>query len=92
MHGGRITPLVMRPAAAAVLVLVPLLWTPTTADAAATTCQGQDATVVGAPGGAAIGTDGPDVIVTGGASGVSGMDGDDPVSYTHLTLPTIYSV
>jgi len=77
MPGGRITPFVMRPAAAAVLVLVPLLWTPTAADAVAPTCQGQPATVQGSQG-SVQGTAGDDVIVlSGAASAVDAGAGND---------------
>jgi Ca2+-binding RTX toxin-like protein len=67
----------MRPAAAAVLVLVPLVWTPTAADAAAPTCQGQPATVQGSQG-FVQGTAGDDVIVlSGAASAVDAGAGND---------------
>ncbi|MEP9361957.1 hypothetical protein ABLE68_03255 [Nocardioides sp. CN2-186] len=50
--------------------------------AAAPTCQGQPATLVGTPGHALRGTSGPDVIVTNGATPVRAGDGDDRVCIT----------
>ena len=72
-------------AATAALVLVPLAWTPLTADAAAPTCQGKPASIVGKPGRTVLGTDGPDVVVSGGSSIVSTGGGDDVVCMTGTT-------
>ena len=49
------------------------------ATAAAETCQGVPATVVGTPEGRVVGTAGDDVIVSGGAWSVKSGDGDDLV-------------
>jgi Ca2+-binding RTX toxin-like protein len=67
-----------------VLALVaPLLVLTATAPAhAAPQCHGQDATVVGTPGGTATGTPGDDVIVTEGALTVDALDGHDLVCVT----------
>lgn len=46
------------------------------------TCRGLDATVVGTPGDPLDGTDGDDVIVSNGASGVSALGGNDLVCVT----------
>lgn len=61
------------------------------AEAAAPTCEGQPATLVGTPGQALVGTAGPDVIVTNGASPVKAGDGDDLVCITrrHSSFPDI---
>ncbi len=53
-----------------------------TATAAAETCQGQAATIVGTPGGQITGTEGADVIVTNGAMRVDALGGDDRVCAT----------
>lgn len=55
--------------------------TSTAANAAAPTCRGQAATIVGS-GGSLTGTEGPDVVVTNGASSVSTLGGDDLVCVT----------
>ena len=62
-------------AAALALPVVPA--TVGTASAAAPTCHGQTATIVGERGGSVDGTDGPDVIVVNGVSVVFGRKGDD---------------
>lgn len=49
------------------------------ATAAAATCQGVPATIVGTPEGRVVGTAGDDVIVSGGAWSVKAGDGDDLV-------------
>lgn len=53
--------------------------------AAAPTCQGQAATVVGRPGHTVSGTAGPDVLVSNGASRVETGEGDDLVCVTGAT-------
>ena len=53
-----------------------------TATAAAETCQGQAATIVGTPGGQITGTEGADVIVTNDATRVDALGGDDLVCAT----------
>lgn len=71
--------------------LVPILVTaalgaallqPTSATAAGETCQGQPATLVGAPDQTVLGTEGPDVIVSNGASQVDALGGDDLICVT----------
>lgn len=52
--------------------------------AAATQCQGEEATIVGEPGTRVNGTDGPDVIVTNGAKYVYAGAGDDLVCTTAM--------
>lgn len=71
-------------AAVAVVALVPL-GLPQPTYAAAETCQGQPATLVGQPGEYVDGTDGPDVIVSGGADGVFAREGDDLICVTGST-------
>lgn len=67
----------------AVALLGAALLTPTgAATAAAETCQGQAATIVGTPGGEIVGTEGADVIVTNGATRVDARGGDDLVCGT----------
>jgi hypothetical protein len=67
----------------AVALLGAALLTPTgAATAAAETCQGQAATIVGTPGGEVVGTEGADVIVTNGATRVDALGGDDLVCAT----------
>lgn len=75
-------------ATAAAIVLVPLTWTPSAADADAPTCQGQPATVVGQPGSSVHGTDGPDVVVSNGAAFVFTGAGDDLICMTGTTADT----
>ncbi len=56
---------------------------PTSASAAGETCQGQAATIVGAPGTFTLtGTEGPDVIVTNGSMELDALGGDDLVCVT----------
>ena len=75
----RTTPLT---AAALLGLAAPILAiTSTAAEAAAPTCRGQAATIVGS-GGSLTGTEGPDVVVTNGASAVSTLGGDDLVCVT----------
>jgi Ca2+-binding RTX toxin-like protein len=59
-----------------------LVWVPTTAHAAAPTCQGHPATLVGKPGKTLEGTPEVDVVVTRGAARVSTGEGDDLVCVT----------
>ena len=67
----------------AVALLGAALLTPTgAATAAAETCQGQAATIVGTPGAEIVGTEGADVIVTNGAARVDARGGDDLVCGT----------
>ena len=56
--------------------------TTTAADAAAPTCQGQTATIVGS-GRAIRGTEGRDVVVTNGATSVSTLGAGHPRSAGH---------
>jgi Ca2+-binding RTX toxin-like protein len=53
-----------------------------TASAAGETCQGQPATIVGAPDQTIIGTEGADVVVTNGATKVDTFGGDDVICVT----------
>ena len=56
---------------------------PPSASAAGETCQGQAATVVGAPGTFRLaGTEGPDVIVTNGSMELDALGGDDLICVT----------
>ena len=52
------------------------------ATAAAETCRGEAATVVGSRGSTAVGTEGRDVVVTNGTSNVRTLGGDDLVCIT----------
>jgi Ca2+-binding RTX toxin-like protein len=71
------------PTALATGLLAATLLAPPTARAAAETCQGRAATVVGAPGQDGVrGTEGDDVVVTNGASGVKTLGGNDLVCVT----------
>jgi Ca2+-binding RTX toxin-like protein len=76
---------VKRLAAATVLAVVPVLWTPLVADATGATCQGKRATIVGKAGGTVRGTTGPDVVVSRGASFVFTGDGADVICVTGST-------
>ena len=58
------------------------LLSPTTVSAAGETCRGETATIVGAPETRLVGTEGRDVVVTGGSSHVSTLGGDDVVCVT----------
>ena len=59
------------------------LLTPTSATAAGETCQGQPATIVGAPETFTLsGTEGPDVIVTNGSGDIDARGGDDVICVT----------
>jgi Ca2+-binding RTX toxin-like protein len=66
------------------ILLLSLVLTPGTAPAAAGTCRGVPATIEGEVAGTVTGTDGPDVIVTGGADRVLALGGDDLVCVTGL--------
>ena len=59
--------------------------------AAAAQCQGEEATIVGQPGGRVDGTDGPDVIVTNGAETVYAGSGEDRVCTTAMPNRTYVS-
>ncbi|MDR7253162.1 Ca2+-binding RTX toxin-like protein [Nocardioides sp. BE266] len=60
------------------------------ASAAGETCQGQPATIVGQPlQTGLVGTEGRDVVVTNGATGVDTLGGDDLVCVTDVTRPGI---
>ena len=83
----------MRPlhlAATGLLAAVLLPAAPT--HAAGETCQGRSATIVGTPGQYGLaGTEGDDVVVTGGARGVATLGGNDLVCITSA-LPSIAGV
>ena len=66
----------------AAALLAATLLAPTTAHAAGETCQGRPARVVGTDNEPLAGTEGPDVIVTNGASPVHALGGDDLVCAT----------
>ena len=70
---------------AATLLLGPLvsLGLPSPATGADVTCQGRAATIVGTPGGSAVGTADNDVIVSNGAMYVDGGEGDDLICTTN---------
>ncbi|MGF9757831.1 hypothetical protein AAII07_21775 [Microvirga sp. 0TCS3.31] len=71
------------PLVATGLLAATLLTTAPTAYAAGETCQGRAATVVGTPDQYGLtGTEGDDVIVTNGATGVRALGGDDLVCIT----------
>jgi Ca2+-binding RTX toxin-like protein len=71
------------------LMAISLLTAPT-AQAAADTCQGLTATVVGTPGQYVLtGTEGDDVIVTNGAGPTLGLGGNDLVCVTGGTSPLL---
>lgn len=60
------------------------------ATAAGETCQGQPATLVGAPlQTGLVGTEGPDVVVTNGAQSLDTLGGDDLVCITDVTSPGV---
>ncbi len=65
----------------AALLAVPAV-APMPATAAGETCQGRPATLVGTTGQPLAGTDGADVLVSGGASRVDALGGDDLVCVT----------
>ena len=58
------------------------LLVPTGAQAAAETCRGLPATVVGAADQRLVGTEGPDVIVTNGAQSLTALGGNDTICVT----------
>src|SRR5689334_4306398 len=64
------------------VLLCPALLTPTVASAAAETCQGMPATIVGTPDAKLSGTESGDVIVTAGAATVLARGGDDLICVT----------
>lgn len=68
--------------AALALVLTGSVVPPLPDAAGGPTCQGVAATIVGEPGGRVVGTSGPDVVVTNGATEVMAGDGDDLVCAT----------
>ena len=69
----------MRALTTTVLMALSLLTPVAGATAAADTCQGRAATIVGQEGQPLTGTEGPDVVVTGGAQTVRTLGGDDLV-------------
>lgn len=58
------------------------LLVPTGAQAAADTCRGLPATIVGADNQRLVGTEGPDVIVTNGAQSLTALGGNDTICVT----------
>jgi hypothetical protein len=69
------------------LLLAAMLLVPAPATSGDPLCHGQVATVVGTPGQPLLtATDGPDVIITGGAVAVSALGGDDLVCVTGGTV------
>lgn len=58
------------------------LLVPTGAQAAAETCRGLPATIVGADNQRLVGTEGPDVVVTNGAQSLTALGGDDTICVT----------
>lgn len=58
------------------------LLVPTGAQAAAETCRGLPATLVGAPDQRLVGTEGPDVVVTNGAQSLTALGGNDTICVT----------
>ena len=70
------------PALSAAALLGLALLVPAGAGAAGETCQGRTATVVGALGHPLVGTEGPDVIASNGASRVDALGGDDLICVT----------
>mgnify|MGYP005990465761 CR=1 FL=1 len=58
------------------------LLVPTSAQAAAETCRGLPATIVGADNQRLVGTEGPDVVVTNGAQSLTALGGDDTICVT----------
>jgi Ca2+-binding RTX toxin-like protein len=80
------------PLMAAGLLAATLLTSPT-AYAAAVTCQGQPATIVGTPSQYdLIGTEGRDVVVTNGANGIDTRGGDDLVCVTDPDFPRVVTL
>lgn len=73
--------------AAALLGLT--LLAPSSAQAVGETCQGLPATIVGTPGQPLTGTEGPDVVVTNGASRTRTLGGDDVICITGTTNPYV---
>lgn len=74
---------------AAVLLGVTLLPGPGAAAAAGESCQDRPATIVGSDGSTVTGTEGPDVIVTNGATSVDALGGDDLVCLTGVSNPGV---
>ncbi|NYE36710.1 Ca2+-binding RTX toxin-like protein [Nocardioides cavernae] len=60
-------------------LLAPTTTSTVAATAAAVTCQGLPATIIGTPGTHIVGTEGPDVIVSDGAMSVDALGGDDVI-------------
>lgn len=80
------------PLMAAGLLAATLLTSPT-AHAAAVTCQGKPATIVGTPSQYGLtGTEGPDVVVTNGANGIDTLGGDDLVCVTDPDFPRVVTL
>lgn len=78
------------PAGLATGLIAATLLTAPTAQAAADTCQGRAATVVGTPGQYVLtGTEGDDVIVTNGAGPTLGLGGNDLICVTGGTSPLL---
>jgi Ca2+-binding RTX toxin-like protein len=78
------------PTALATGLVAATLLTAPTAQAAADTCQGRAATVVGTPGQYVLtGTEGDDVIVTNGAGPTLGLGGNDLICVTGGTSPLL---
>lgn len=67
-------------------LLAPTTWVGP-ATAAAETCRGEAATIVGTPNRSLTGTPGPDVVVTNGATAVTTLGGDDLVCVTGKRHP-----
>jgi hypothetical protein len=64
------------------LVLLGLTLPGSPSHAAAATCLGMPATIVGSPGDDVVGTEGPDVVIANGAGMVETLGGDDRVCVT----------
>ena len=74
-------------------LLAATLLTAPGAQAAADTCQGRTATIVGQPlQPGLVGTEGPDVVVTNGAVGIDTLGGDDLVCITDVTRPGLLTL
>ena len=77
-------PEALRRVLAGALLVGPLLTltSPSPASAVGETCNGLAATIIGTPGGNAVGTPGDDVIVSNGATYIYGADGNDVICTT----------
>ena len=73
-------------------VLAPLTVLNASATAVGETCNGLAATLVGTPGSTVTGIEGPDVIVTNGATEVRGNGGDDTICTTMSGQPPPFSL